>query len=187
MCEPATLTAATAFLTSNAFLATTAVAATAVSAYSIYAGGQAKQQEAEFNAAQERINAGIASQQAADAMDRGNREAIEQARRIAAVRGEQQAGLSAAGLDITFGSPADTIFDTTLRGGEDQRTIAENAMREAQGFRISAANARSTAGAYTAAGRNARTASYLDMGSTILSGATRTGEINAKYGKRKAS
>lgn len=184
MCVPvaAAATAVAGAITSAPFMAAATLGSAALGAYSIYRSGQAEAAQMEYQAQVAEVNRKVADEQARDALARGEQEQQRLAREAAYLRGVQRAKMSAMGLDLSFGSPADILRDTALLAAEDQATTMENAQREAQGYRISARNYRSQGGAYRAGAANARTASYIDMASTILSGAQKTGEVIDKYG-----
>jgi hypothetical protein len=82
--------------------------------------------------------------------------------------GKQQAAMAANGVDLTFGSPLDTIVDTAKMGELDAQNIRTNAYREAYGYQVKSAN-------YTAEGKldeakadNAISAGYMGAIGTIL-------------------
>jgi len=99
---------------------------------SIYAGQQ------QANAARAMQNQ--ATQAANDVTARHEEESRAFYRQVAALRGEQIAGASAAGLDAAFGSPLDAQIDTTLLAREDAERMAVNADRERDKYLVSAAN-----------------------------------------------
>jgi len=85
--------------------------------------------------------------------------------------GRQQAAMAANGVDLTFGSPLDTIVDTATLGEIDALTIRRNSANEAYDFDVAAANGRADASLSRANAKNSRTAGNLKAFSTMLTGA----------------
>lgn len=160
MCEPVSITTA---LT----LASTALAAGGT----IYSGIQENNQ-AQYASAVATNNATSERNQAADAIERGNREQIKHARQVAALRANQVAAFAANGLNTSFGTPADAVADTNLLGAIDAQTIGENTGREARGFMVSAQNYDEESKAQKRAGRNALIKAGISATSTVIGGAT---------------
>lgn len=173
MCEPATLTALTLALTA---------ASTGVGVAGAIQGGKQAQASANYQAQLADINAQNADKAARDAQERGEREAVKHGRDVANLRGRQLNAFASQGLDVGFGTPLDTAGDTDLLAAEDTRTIYENAGREAEGYRINASNYRASAEGDRAQGANARSASYINAGSTLLTGASQMAGTVNKYG-----
>lgn len=150
--------------------------------------GQQYEAEAQANMARyqaklDERNATLETRRRADAVERGQKDVEAHARKVALLRGRQLASMSAQGLDVSFGSPADIITDTSVLGMEDAATLAENAKREAEGYEISAANFRASAIGNRAAAKNAKTQGRISMFNTALGAATRVAGIQAQYGK----
>lgn len=148
--------------------------------------GQQYEAEAQANMAQyqakiDERNAELETRRRNDAVDRGQREVEAHARKVAQLRGRQLASLSAQGLDVSFGSAADVLTDTSVLGMQDAGTVVENAKREAEGFEISAANYRASAVGNRAAAKNAKTQGKIAMFNTALGAAQRVGETYSKY------
>jgi hypothetical protein len=97
----------------------------------------------------------------------------------------QQAAARYQGHDLGFGSPADVVGDTNRLGNEDNARIYENAGREAEGFRINAQNYRAGAAGSRAEASNIGTATIINTGSTLLSGASQLAGQWKKYGTPK--
>lgn len=133
--------------------------------------GQAASASARYTAQVQDMNAQIAERKAKDALERGALEEQRKRQEVAQLRGRQTAALAANGVDLSFGSPLDTIVDTAVLGEMDALTIRTNANRESYDFRVEAANQRAGASASRAQGENALTGSYLNAGGTILAGA----------------
>ncbi len=115
--------------------------------YAAHEAGQAQQSIAKSNAK-------LLDRSAADALRRGDEEAIASRRRTKLLVGEQRAAAAAQGLDVNTGVVADLQEQARAFGEEDEATIRRNAWREAWGIRTQARNMR-TEGRYAArAGTN---------------------------------
>lgn len=80
-------------------------------------------------------NAMIAEQQAVDATDQGERDAIQARREANQMIGAQRAAFSARGIDISDGTAADLIDQTDFFGQMDQTTARKNAAKRAWNIR----------------------------------------------------
>lgn len=116
------------------------VAGTALAAGSAYANADMQQKMAQRNAA-------VAGMQADDATRRGDLAAIEAQRRGNALAGAQRAGLSARGLDLSEGTPADIMGQTDFFTQSDVATARTNGRREAWSARAQQGNYRMQADA----------------------------------------
>lgn len=133
--------------------------------------GQAANASAKYNAQVQEMNATLADRRARDAIDRGAAEEQRKRQEVARVKGAQIAGMAANGVDITFGSPLDTIVDTATLGELDALTIRSNTYREAYDYKVDAVNKRAGANLTRMEGKNAQTGSYLAAAGTVLTGA----------------
>ncbi len=163
MCEPATL----ALIGTGVALAGQAVTG--------YMGYQQKRGEAKVA----RANAKMKSEEAANAIDRKAEDQRTLARKYAALRGGQRAAMAANGVDLGFGSAADTLGDTQMFYGEDAQRLDDNYRDEIRGIDISAANYRSSASAARSAATGVLASTAFDMGSTILGGVGKQKKIAA--------
>lgn len=163
MCDPGTLT-----LVATA----AAVAGTVTSSVASY---QQKRYEARLNEA----NQAAENARVADALDRGEITARDAARKQSQLAGAQRAAMAANGIDVSFGTAADLLADTSMYGREEQQTIRENTRREVMGYDINAANFGGAANAARAAGTGALIAGGLQVASTIAGGAQRYGKYKA--------
>lgn len=163
MCDPMTLAIAGTAV---------AVAGTAVTGYMSY--NQSKYQQKVAKANQMRENQRIAS-----AMDTGAIEQRNLARKYAALRGQQTASMAANGIDVGFGSAADTLGDTAQYYKEDAEATNRNTMNEIKGIDMNAANYGSQAKAAGMAATGAAISTAFDIGSTVLGGLRQTGKISA--------
>lgn len=87
-------------------------------------------------------NASFANAQAADALDRGEKNVSQLKTNIKKIRGSQRVALAAQGLDIETGSSRDIEEDTYYQARNDIITIRNNAWREAWGFNTQAEDIR---------------------------------------------
>jgi hypothetical protein len=108
-----------------------------------------------------RNNAQTAEMQAQDAERRGEREAMELQRRVAATKSSQRVSLAAKGLDLTYGTAADLQDQTDFFGESDVATTRTNARKEAWARRGQSAN-------FQAEALSQRP--WLAAGSTLLAG-----------------
>jgi hypothetical protein len=159
VCDPVTLTIAATVASA---------AATAFTGYQQYQQSKVVEATARMNQTQE-------LRAAEDAMERGSKEEIAHYRKVSALQGEQLARYSAAGLDVSFGSPLDVMTDTAVLGNADAQTIRDNTMREADQHRISAANYDAQADSENFNQSAIPFSTALNVGSTLLGG----------YGKAK--
>ncbi|RWF70087.1 MAG: hypothetical protein E5X15_08795 [Mesorhizobium sp.] len=134
-----------------------------------------------YNAKVQDMNARLSERKAKDALDRGVLEEQKKRQQVAAIKGQQQAAMAANGVDLTFGSPLDTLVDTAVMGELDALTIRTNSAREAYDYRVDAVNKRSSATMSRMAASSASTGGYLDALGTVLGGAGKA------YGQYKES
>lgn len=147
-----------------------AVVGTVVSAGGAIYQGRAAQAAATYNARVAEMNAKIAEKAAQDELERGAREEQRKRQEVAAIAAQQKAGMAAAGLDITYGTPLETLVDTAYAGEMDALTIRTNANRAAYNREVEAANLRAQGQLYEMEGRSARTGSMLSAVGTLAGG-----------------
>jgi hypothetical protein len=140
------------------------------------AAGQIQQSQAtaaasKYNAQVANMNATINDQRAKDAINRGALEEQKKRQQVAGVLGQQKAAMAANGVDVTFGSPLDTLVDTSKLGELDALTIRTNSYREAYDYKVAAANNTASANLDNLNAKNAETGGYLSAAGTILTGA----------------
>ncbi|WP_455153244.1 hypothetical protein [Bradyrhizobium cenepequi] len=82
------------------------------------------------------------------------------------------------GVDLSFGSPLDTLTDTAVLGELDALTIRTNANREAYDYKVQGVNARANANLDRMKADLAETGGYLKAAGTVLAGA---GNSYARY------
>lgn len=88
-----------------------------------------------YESSQFRINASYSEIAAADAIERGNKEANELKRRLRNLEGEQIIASAASGIDAFSGSAKNVRESTQLLGDLDIIQIKTNAYREAWGYK----------------------------------------------------
>lgn len=133
--------------------------------------GQAAKAAGKYNQQVAEMNAELSERRAQDALERGAQEEQRKRQEVARIMGAQTAAMAANGLDITFGSPLDTLIDTATLGELDALTIRTNAYREAYDFRVDAVNQRAGGTLERMKGDATAKGSYLEAAGTILTGA----------------
>ena len=144
--------------------------------------GQAQAASAEYSVQVANMNARMADRAAKDALERGELEEQKQRQKTAQLLGTQTAAMAANGVDLTFGSPLDTLVDTATLGELDALTIRSNTYREERDIRQQGANYRAQSGAYKAGASAALTGGYLNAAGTVLGGGARAYETGKKSG-----
>lgn len=141
--------------------------------------GNAAAASANYNAQVATMNAEIMDRNAKDAIERGKLEEQRKRQEIASLTGRQRAAMAANGVDLSFGSPLDTIVDTAMIGELDALTIRSNAAREAYDYNVAAVNGRSDAALSRANAKSSKTGGYLSAFGTVLGGASEIGKYRA--------
>lgn len=126
---------------------------------------------AEYNAQVAEMNAEISEKRAKSVIEAGANEEQMKRQEVQRILGQQQAGLAANGVDLTFGSPLDTIVDTAVLGELDALTIRTNTYREAYNSRVDAVNQRAGAELHRYEAKTTKQGGYLAAMGTILGGA----------------
>ncbi|QND53459.1 hypothetical protein HB779_17360 [Phyllobacterium sp. 628] len=140
------------------------------------AAGQMQQAQAsasasKYNAQVADMNAQLSDRRAKDALERGAQEEQKKRQEVARINGAQTAAMAANGVDLTFGSPLDTLVDTATLGELDALTIRTNANREAYDYRVDAVNKRAGATLNRMEAKSAVAGGYLGAAGTVLTGA----------------
>lgn len=120
------------------------------------------------------VNAGLADQQAQDALARGNDAVFKSQLRTAQLKGTQTATLAAHGVALDQGSALDILTSTDVMGAADAATLKDNASKEAWGDKVQAANYRSQAAADNP---------WAAGGASLLGGAATVADRWYKYKK----
>ncbi len=134
---------------------------------------QAQASASEYNAKVQEMNAVVSERRARDAIERGQTEEQMKRQEVQKVLGAQTAAMAANGVDLSFGSPLDTLVDTATLGELDALTIRSNAYREAHDYEVGAVNQRAGAGLSRMEGDAAKRGGYLAAAGTVLTGAGR--------------
>lgn len=152
----------------------TAVAATGagVSAYMGY-------QQQSYRAKVATANSKLESERAASELAKGQEERRNLARKYGALAGSQRAAMAANGVDVDFGSAADTLGDTSAFYREDLKTSIDNNAQAVRGIDISAANYTAEARAAKQAATGELISGAFNVGSTILGGVGKVGKVKA--------
>lgn len=158
-----TVTAATTGLTAAQMISLgLSAAGTGISALGAY-------QQAKLAGDVAARNAKLADLQAEDVLRRGENEAADLRRRVAATKSAQRVSLAAKGLDLTYGTAADLQDQTDFFGESDVATVRTNARKEAWARRSQGAN-------FQAEALSQRP--WLSAGSTLLAGA---GQVASRW------
>ena len=134
---------------------------------------QATAASQKYNAAVQDMNATLSERQAKDALERGADEEQRKRQQVQALLGQQKASMAANGVDTSFGSPLDTLVDTSIMGELDALTIRTNAARESYDYKVQAVNQRAGATLNRMGAQAALTGGYLDAMGTVLGGASK--------------
>lgn len=124
-----------------------------------------------YNAQVSEMNATLADRRARDAIERGQIEEQQKRQEVAQLQGRQRAAMAANGVDLTFGSPLDTLVDTAVLGELDALTIRRNSAREAYDYNVQGVNGRADATLNRMNAKAAKTGGYLAAAGTVLGGA----------------
>lgn len=135
--------------------------------------GQAQAQASKYNAKVAEMNATLADRKSRDALERGKIEEQNKRQEISQLQGRQKAAMAANGVDLTFGSPLDTMVDTATLGELDALTVRRNANREAYDYEVQGVNQRSGAALDRMNAKSATTGSYLAAAGTVLGGVSK--------------
>lgn len=165
MCDPATLTLVAAGLSA---------VSTGVGAVMASQQAQAQAKIAERNAALER-NA------VQDEKQNTREQALTRYREIAKVKGQQRVAAAANGVGLDFGTAADVVGDTNMLGREDVQRIYTAGDRAIKSRDISASNFTAQANMARSQATGALIGGALDMGSTLLSGASQYDQMKDAY------
>ncbi|WP_244511635.1 MULTISPECIES: hypothetical protein [unclassified Rhizobium] len=134
---------------------------------------QATKKASDYNAQVAEMNAKISDRQARDSIERGKQEEQQKRFQTAQLEGRQRAAMAANGVDLSFGSPLDTIVDTAEMGEIDALNIRTNSYREAYANKVQGANQRANATLDRMRGDAALKGGYLDAVGTVLGGASK--------------
>lgn len=141
-----------------------------MSAGGAYQQAQGQRSSLQYQAAASRMNAGLAGDQASDAIRNGQTAEGIQDLRTGQMLGTQRAQMAANGVDLGEGSPNDVLTTTKYMGTRDALQIHDQAMMQAWGYRTQQQNF------LTDANREENEAStispWMAAGTSLLTGAT---------------
>ncbi|MCC6863277.1 MAG: hypothetical protein IT544_00510 [Rhodobacteraceae bacterium] len=157
------------------------ISSTVVGGIAQVQAGNAEAAASRYKAQVAEINAKMADRAARDAIERGQIEEQNKRRETAAIMGRQQAAMAANGVDLTFGSPLDTIVDTAMMGEIDALTIRRNAAREAYDYDVQGVNYHADASLSQTNAENAQSAGVMNPLGTVLGGGAKA------YGNYKSA
>ena len=157
-------------------------ASTLVGAVGAKQQANAQADAAEYNAKVNDMNATLAERRARDALERGRQDEQQKRNETAQIEGRQRAAMAANGVDLSFGSPLDTLVSTATLGEVDALTVRRNAANEAYDNQVQAENSRAVATLNRMNAKASRTAGNLNAFSTILTGAGKAYSSGASLG-----
>lgn len=152
-------------------------------AMSVVGGIQASNAEAAasmYSAQVNEQNAKFAERRARDALLRGKEEEQRVREEGNQLKGQQIAGMAAAGLDLGFGSPLDVLVDTTTGIELDAARVRRNADLEYDDYMRQGWSYRANASMDRASAANAKTAGRIGAIGSVIGG-------GADYYKYRAS
>lgn len=126
-------------------------------------------------------NAAVAKRNASTVGEEGEIEAANQGLKNRATAGTITANQAANGLDVNSGSAVNVRKSADLIGQMDAMTIRSNAAREAYGYQTQANNFTGEAALKTSEASDALNSSYLNAGSSLLTGASTLGKQYASW------
>lgn len=158
----------------------------AVMAGSSLLGAMGNRKQGQANAAQAKIEAKVARENAAlvglqikDAMFRGKNNLRDVRRQGAEITGRQRVAAGANNLDLSFGSPLDMIYNTAQLMGEDLETTERNTASEVADLTQRQKNYLSGAQGQDKAAKNYVKAGNLAAFGSLLSGGAQIGQYRA--------
>lgn len=102
------------------------------------AGAVSEYRTGEQNQRIANMNAGLADQQAKDAIARGTVAELQLRRNTRRLIGSQRASAAASGVVVDSGTAGAIVSDTQMLAEQDAETIRNNAAREAWGYKVQA-------------------------------------------------
>lgn len=164
MCDPGTLT----------------IVATAAAVAGTITSTAAAVQQSRYEAKIAERNKDMENAKVADALQRGDQESLNLARKQSALAGAQRAAMAANGVDLGYGSAAHVLADTAMFNQLDQYNLRQNENREIMGYDINAANYKAQANAARAQATGQIISGALSTIGTIAGGAQKMGKIRAQ-------
>lgn len=146
-----------------------------MSAGSAYQQAQGQRSALQYQASVARMNAGLAGDQASDAIRNGQTAEGIQDLRTGQMLGTQRAAMAANGVDLGEGSPNEVLATTKYMGTRDALQIHDNAIMQAWGYRTQQQNF------LTDANREENEASaispWMAAGTSLLTGASKVSSV----------
>jgi hypothetical protein len=136
----------------------------ALSALGTYAS---QRKQGEYTSGALDVNAGLADQNATDAIARGREASARAGLATRGLLGAQRVAGASQGVDVNSGSLADIQTDTQQMSELDRLQIEHNAAREAFGYKADAANMRAQGEQVRSASRNAARGTLLTAASNL--------------------
>mgnify|MGYP001143360197 CR=1 FL=1 len=156
MCEPTTLM----------------IASTVVSTLGTMQQASAASANAKFQQQIALDNAARTTEQMRDANERGADQEQQVRAEGAKVLANTRGALAANNMDLTVGSPLDTILQTSMEVERDAYRVRRNTQYEVRDLEMQRTNQLNQSSAYGAEAKNARTAGFIAGAGTALSGAS---------------
>jgi hypothetical protein len=147
-----------------------AIGSTVLGAAGQVQAGKAQAQADNYNAQVSTMNAELENRKAKDAIERGAKEEQQKRLQTSMLIGKQRAAMAANGVDLSFGSPLDTLVDTAKMGEIDALNIRTNSYREAYEHQTQESNYKSEAAMNRAKAKSDAKAGYIGAMGTILGG-----------------
>lgn len=145
-------------------------AGTALGAFGQIQASQAAAANAQFQAQVAANNAAIADQQILDAKERGREEEQRVMAEGSKVLGTTRAALASHNVDLSFGSPLDTIIETSIEIQRDAYRVRRNRDKEVHDLQTRKYNFLADSAMSRAEAKNARTSGWLAGVGTALEG-----------------
>ena len=170
MCEPVTLgvlASAGTYLAAPAALGTAGSLALAATAGAGAMGAAGAYQQGQVAKQVGRNNQIMAEYAAADALRRGDEQAMQDRRQGDQMKGAQRARMAASGLDLGEGTAGDLQDQTDFFSAVDQTTSRQNAKLDAWASRAQGANARAQGDAAARQGNLSAFSTLLGTGGQV--------------------
>lgn len=149
-------------------------------------GARGQKKQANANAEQAKMDAAIARENAEmvdlktkDAIFRGRNTQRDVRRQGAQVTGSQRATTGASGIDLSYGSPLDMVYETMALVNEDLDTSTRNTLSELDDLKQEKRNFEAQAEGASAAGANYRAAGNINAAGTVLGGLSSVAQYRA--------
>lgn len=159
------------------------IAQTAFAVMGNLQAGKAEQQAANYRAAVARNNQQIATQNARYSRERASILAFDRDKETAGLLGEQKRIQAGSGISLGSGSFMRTRRTARRLGVRDRENIIHAGEVDATNFENQAAGFGAESVLEKATAKDAKLATYLNVGSSLVGGATSLMRSRARYGK----